>query len=403
MIDSFLKPVGCQKKVYSRFAGQPALRCPLGSLSPVIHPSARVKLWVPGGLALTSERTDFGYRFTSRKFPVGIFFTYYSVLGPAEVLELNKKFRKGVTSYEVLRNNFFVAVSEHEGVKRYTRYQAVSGGSIGFTLVYNVDNNLFGDNLATIMSDLFRQNVELKIDNQPPRPLPAATTYQAPPPAEAQKTSPQPVPRKNTTSSGSAFAISTTGYFVTNSHVVEDCLRIVLRIGENTSIATIVARDETNDLAVLKSELKATVAANLRIGIRQGESVAVFGFPLSGFLSSSGNFTTGLISATAGLRDDSRILQITAPVQAGNSGGPLLDQKGNVVGVVASKINVLKLAIVADDFAQNVNFVIKADTLSTFLSARSISFSTKLNDNDLPTADIADLARKFSAYVECRR
>lgn len=373
----------------------------LWRLRPIFHPSVRAKLWVPGGLDLNSERNEFGYRLTSRRYPVAVFFTFYSALGPAEVLELNKKFRKGVTHYEILRHNFFVAVSENEGVKRYTRFQTVPGGAVGFTLVYNANNNIFGDNLSTVMSDLFRQNVELNINNSPP--LPQVLYSQPTPQPETKRTAPQPTPRKSGTSSGSAFAISTDGFFVTNWHVVDDCNVISLKLGDRTGSASIVAQDATNDLAVLRSDLKAEVAANLRTGIRQGENIVVFGFPLSGLLSTAGNITTGLVSATAGLRDDSRFLQITAPVQIGNSGGPLLDQKGNVVGVVASKLNVLKLALVADDFAQNVNFAVKSDTLNTFLSARNISFSTKLHEKELPTADIADMARKFSAYVECRK
>jgi hypothetical protein len=86
-----------------------------------------------------------------------------------------------------------------------------------------------------------------------------------------------------------------------------------------------------------------------RIGARVGENIFVYGFPLSGLLSSSGNFTVGNITSVAGLGDDSRIMQISAPVQPGNSGGPLLDRFGNVVGVVVSKLNALRLAQVTQE------------------------------------------------------
>jgi serine protease Do len=91
-----------------------------------------------------------------------------------------------------------------------------------------------------------------------------------------------------------------------------------------------------------------------------GESIFVYGFPLTGLLSSSGNFTVGTITSIAGLGDDSRIMQISAPVQPGNSGGPLLDRSGNVVGIIVSKLNALRLAQVTQDMAQNINFAIKA-------------------------------------------
>jgi serine protease Do len=371
----------------------------LWRLEPISLLSA--KLWVPAGLSLTSERNDYGFSLRSNVHPVRITFSFFPTIDVAEGFQIDRRNRKTPANYEIVRPNFFVVVSDVDAVRRYTRYQKRGNGIIGFSLFYRIENSFYGDSLATIMSDLFRQNVELNIDNRPPWPL---VSYSQPAPQpEAKKTAPQPAPRKSGTSSGSAFAISADGYYVTNWHVVDDCRTISLKLGEKTSAASVVAQDATNDLAVLRSDLKAEVVANLRTGIRQGENVVVFGFPLSGLLSTAGNITTGLVSATAGLRDDSRFLQITAPVQIGNSGGPLLDQKGNVVGVVASKLNVLKLALVADDFAQNVNFAIKADTLNTFLSARSIAFSTKLYEKELPNADIADMARKFSAYVECRK
>jgi serine protease Do len=95
-----------------------------------------------------------------------------------------------------------------------------------------------------------------------------------------------------------------------------------------------MAHDAANDLALIKVEMHTTAFASFRSGVRLGEGVAVFGFPLAGLLARSGNFTLGNVTAVAGLGDDTRILQISAPVQPGNSGGPLLDYSGNVVGVI---------------------------------------------------------------------
>ena len=88
--------------------------------------------------------------------------------------------------------------------------------------------------------------------------------------------------------------------------------------------------------------------------MRLGEGVAAFGFPHSDILSTSGNFTLGNITALNGIGDDSRYFQISAPVQAGNSGGPLLDLTANVVGVVSSKLNALRIALKDGDLPQNV-------------------------------------------------
>ena len=110
---------------------------------------------------------------------------------------------------------------------------------------------------------------------------------------------------------------------------------------------------------------------------RLGESVEAFGYPLADILSTSGNFSLGNISALSGLGDDSRYLQISAPVQPGNSGGPLLDQRGNLVGVVSSKLNALNVMLQKEgDIPQNVNFAIKASVAATFLQSNNVKFSS---------------------------
>jgi S1-C subfamily serine protease len=101
-----------------------------------------------------------------------------------------------------------------------------------------------------------------------------------------------------------------------NAHVVEKCASIrVTTDDQDTSEGFVLDRDTTNDLAVVKATLKPTKVAALRMSIRLGEGVAAFGYPLANVLSSSGNFTMGNIAALTGLKDDSRYLQISAPVQ----------------------------------------------------------------------------------------
>jgi S1-C subfamily serine protease len=90
------------------------------------------------------------------------------------------------------------------------------------------------------------------------------------------------------------------------------------------------------------------------------------GYPLSGLLSSDANVSVGNVSALAGLRDDSRYLQISAPVQPGNSGGPLLDASGHLVGIVTAKLDAVRLARFTGDIPQNVNFALKTEVARTF-------------------------------------
>ena len=164
------------------------------------------------------------------------------------------------------------------------------------------------------------------------------------------------------------------GAVVTNAHVVKDCSAIRVTTGQGaTAVAKIVAHDERNDLALLGTGLTAKKTAAFRTSIRLGETVEAFGYPLTEVLAKSGNFTLGNVSALVGLGEDSRYLQISAPVQPGNSGGPLLDQNGNLVGVVSAKLNALKLMLVTQgDIAQNVNFAIKASIVMSFLDANGV-------------------------------
>ena len=101
----------------------------------------------------------------------------------------------------------------------------------------------------------------------------------------------------------------------------------------------------------------------------RARQVIAYGYPLSGLLSSSGNVSTGLIAALAGLRDDVNQMQISAPVQPGNSGGPLVDVSGAVIGVAVSKLNALIVAKLTDDIPQNINFAIKLPAVINLLGA----------------------------------
>jgi S1-C subfamily serine protease len=205
------------------------------------------------------------------------------------------------------------------------------------------------------------------------------------------------------TSSGSGFFVSEAGHVMTNAHVVVGCTSLKVMAADLAVEAEILASDAKRDLALLKIGQPAPAVATLRPAERQGEAVAVYGFPLSSILSSAGNFTTGGVTALAGLHDDANWLQISAPVQPGNSGGPLLDESGNVVGVVVAKLNAMKFARVTADIPQNINLAIKASEAAEFLDAHGVSYGRGRLDARLSTSDIADRARAFSVRIECKR
>jgi S1-C subfamily serine protease len=163
-----------------------------------------------------------------------------------------------------------------------------------------------------------------------------------------------------------------------------------------------MASDANNDLAVLTTRLTPIQVPAFNSRVRVGDSIFVFGFPLTGLLATSGNFTAGNITATAGLNDNTSMFQISAPVQPGNSGGPLIDQLGNVVGVVESKLDAIKVANITEDIAQNVNFAIKASVAINFLESHGLDPATEASKQRLEPAQIAELARQFSVRLSCR-
>jgi serine protease Do len=130
--------------------------------------------------------------------------------------------------------------------------------------------------------------------------------------------------------------------------------------------------------------------------------VEAFGYPLSQVLATSGNFTTGNVTALAGLGDDSRYFQVSAPIQPGNSGGPLLDESGNVVGIVTATLNPFTQIKAQGDIPQNVNFALKASVAANFLQDNNVRFQNGDASEPMKAPDIADEARALSAYVECR-
>jgi S1-C subfamily serine protease len=203
-----------------------------------------------------------------------------------------------------------------------------------------------------------------------------------------------------------AFTINADGVLLTNAHVAQDCREISVRQFDGTiSPASLLAADRTNDLALIKLASPTPVAAQLRGNpeIRQGDNVIAVGFPLSDTLSSgtATTLTTGTVSALAGIGNDSRVLQVSAPIQPGNSGGPLLDQSGHVVAIVSSRLNGSAAAVSTGNIPQNVNFAIKASVARAFMDAVGIAYRVAPSEREMSTAEIGDQARKFTSFVTC--
>ena len=204
---------------------------------------------------------------------------------------------------------------------------------------------------------------------------------------------------------GTGFYISASGNVLTNNHVVDGCGEI--RIPVENAKGKLVVADQSNDLALVKLEVSGKPSLQFQSAdeLKQGEEVFAFGFPLDGYLPGSGNITTGIISALAGPSNNSSLIQTTAPVQPGNSGGPLMNKKGKVVGVVVGKANAIKIAKVTGDIPQNINFAISSRTVKSFLDGNNVEYQKKgdIFSFDKDSVSIAEDARKSSLKIECWR
>jgi len=209
------------------------------------------------------------------------------------------------------------------------------------------------------------------------------------PPGRAQSPSPEPETRL----SGTGFFVAP-NRVVTNNHVVSGCKKeIQVRYPNREAYtATISGQDATNDLVLLHTNMGNLSTAAFYPRPRVGDQVASYGFPRSDILSSSGNCTVGNVTSLTGPRDDTRFLQMSAPIQPGNSGGALLDMSGSVVGVVVAQLSVL----------QNVNFAIQPSMVINFLEVKAVT--PKLDTAKAPrsSTEVCEIATKFTIQIYCQ-
>lgn len=216
--------------------------------------------------------------------------------------------------------------------------------------------------------------------------------------SKGNRVGPRP-PKLDLAGTGTGWYVAPEGYLVTNAHVVDSCKMMSLKNGTELELVD-VEKDE--DLALLKGG--ASVAhLSIRDGknVRLAEDVLVAGYPLGGILSSGINVTIGTVSALAGLGDDERRFQFTAPVQPGNSGGPVLDMSGHVIGVVVAKLNAMSIQDVVGDIPQNVNFGIGLKSLTNFLKANGVAYEANVAAKPMDKVDLAEVARESTVLIQC--
>lgn len=235
----------------------------------------------------------------------------------------------------------------------------------------------------------------------PPSP-PKVTTAPPSPPTPRPSATPQPPKNLRLAASGSGFIVSNQTYVLTNDHVIQGCVEVSVRIDDRDITAIVARRDGRNDLALLRLPAGKYPVAVFRgnDGLYPGDSVVAIGYPLSDILASEGNVSLGIVSALAGPGDDASLLQVSTPVQPGNSGGPLFDMSGNVVGVIVAGLG-KKFLESEGTLAQNVNFAIKSAVATAFMQAGGVEYKTRTSTKEMRPADVVRKGRPATIPVQC--
>lgn len=206
------------------------------------------------------------------------------------------------------------------------------------------------------------------------------------------------LPEQHEQASGTGFRVSPDGTLMTNHHVVAGCRRITA----DGLPATVVETSESFDLAILSVPDGAgrpwlPLATD---GPRLNADVTVAGYPLHGLLGGI-NVTRGAISSLRGLSGDDHTIQVSAPIQPGNSGGAVVDRAGRVVGVVVAKLDEEALRRETGIISQNVNFAIRGDIARLMLDRAGIAYQTAAAGEALPPEDLADRLTAATALILC--
>ncbi|MBP2631961.1 MAG: hypothetical protein H6Q70_2589 [Firmicutes bacterium] len=208
--------------------------------------------------------------------------------------------------------------------------------------------------------------------------------------------------------SGSGFFI-TPNLIVTNNHVIDKAKNIeIVYNNDQKATATMIAKDPVNDLAILKVEDFKGSVSPLFLGNTQnakdGDPVYAVGFPMPNMLGDKAKLSEGIINSITGFKDDVRMYQISIPIQPGNSGSPLLNDKGQVIGVVTASMNGATTMLFTGTIPQNVNFAVKINYIQNLISTLpdGLYFPAAEPQENLTPTQIMNLAKKAVVEVQIK-
>ena len=201
--------------------------------------------------------------------------------------------------------------------------------------------------------------------------------------------------------SGTGFYVSEDGHIMTNHHVIDGCQEIKVHSKGKIFDTVKIASDAQNDLALLKVESKPPhVFALSQNGSFPLQDIIVAGFPFGDRVSSTLKFTKGIVSSVAGLGNNYSEIQIDAALQPGNSGGPIVDDYGNVIAVAVSKLDMRKILKDYGVIPENTNFGVKVSVVKNLMQGNSVQFK-KPNTDVISKPELSKSVTNGTVYLTC--
>jgi S1-C subfamily serine protease len=218
--------------------------------------------------------------------------------------------------------------------------------------------------------------------------------------ASSKKTSPK-TDKVVSASSGTGFSVSSDGHVITNHHVIEGCQKVKIHHKGKTIPASVVTFDPKNDLALLKGDFRPSTVLSLNTNNPELlQDIYVAGFPFGRKVSTGVKVTKGIISSLTGIGNNFSNIQIDAALQPGNSGGPIMDDKGNVVGVAVARLDKIKTLKKLGSLPENTNFGIKTSVVRSILESKNIS-SRKPNTSSISKTKLGRMIADGTYYLSC--
>ena len=210
------------------------------------------------------------------------------------------------------------------------------------------------------------------------------------------------LPNLKHSSSGTGFFINEEGIALTAAHVVNECVYATLNHAGREYDLTTIATSDLLDLAAVKVDATPEVvpALNKEQKYTLGSQLFVTGFPLSDLLSEYPSLTVGNLTSKGGLKGSTGTFQFSAPIQPGNSGGAIVDYKGNLLGLVSASLNQVMMLSNSGTTAQNINFGIDISLITAFLERNEITFNSKTTDYtfEKSSADATNYTNQILCY-----